>query len=61
MHTDPDMKVISLRVGDELHARMVAAAEADHRSLSNWLIVQAERALAETERGRRKATELDPG
>jgi hypothetical protein len=40
------MKVVSLRVSDHLHARMRAAAEADHRTLSNWLIVAAERALA---------------
>jgi predicted transcriptional regulator len=44
--TTDDMKVVSLRVSDHLHARMRAAAEADHRTLSNWLIVAAERALA---------------
>jgi predicted transcriptional regulator len=35
------MKVVTLRVGDDLHARIRAAAEDDHRTLSNWLIVAA--------------------
>jgi predicted transcriptional regulator len=57
-------KVISIRVGDDLHARMVAAAQADRRTLSNWLIVAAERQLdaLEVERQRReRETERSDG
>ena len=45
------VKVTSLRLSDELHARAVAAAAADRRSLANWLTLVVERAVAEAESG----------
>jgi predicted HicB family RNase H-like nuclease len=42
-------KAIGIRVGDELHAAMKAAAAAENRTLSNWIVTVCQRALAETE------------
>jgi predicted HicB family RNase H-like nuclease len=47
-------KAISVRVGDELHAQMKAAAAAENRTLSNWIVTVCQRALAETERSKPK-------
>jgi predicted HicB family RNase H-like nuclease len=56
MQNDEIVKVTSLRLSDELHARAVAAAAADRRSLANWLALVVERAVAEAE-SRRSAGE----
>jgi predicted HicB family RNase H-like nuclease len=47
-------KSISVRVGDDLHAAMKAAAAAENRTLSNWIVTVCQRAIAETERSTRK-------
>ena len=42
-------KQITLRLPDELHERLKAAAEHDHRSLHAQVLVYAERGLDEEE------------
>jgi predicted HicB family RNase H-like nuclease len=49
MQNDEIVKVTSLRLSDELHARAVAAAAADRRSLANWLTLVVERAVTDAE------------
>ena len=44
------VRFISVRVPDELHERIRAAAEDDRRSISNWVIITLEQALDELDR-----------
>jgi|KBSMisStandDraft_5_1062788.scaffolds.fasta_scaffold1618019_1 predicted HicB family RNase H-like nuclease len=46
------MRWVNVRVGDELYERIKAAADADRRSLSNWIAFACEEKLARTERER---------
>lgn len=46
------MRYLSVRVEDELYARVRAAAEADRRSMNTWVTLALERAVAEAERKR---------
>jgi predicted HicB family RNase H-like nuclease len=41
------MKHVSLRLPDDTHARLSAAAEADHRSINTMIVVLIERGLNE--------------
>lgn len=44
------MAVLSVKVDDALKARIKAAAAADRRTVSNWVGLLIERALAEKDR-----------
>ena len=48
-------KQITLRLPDELHERLKAAAEHDHRSLHAQVLVYAERGLDQDQDEQRKA------
>jgi predicted HicB family RNase H-like nuclease len=49
MTTSDLMKWVSVRVGDPLYERIKAAAEADQRSISNWIGYELARILDERE------------
>jgi len=44
-------KPLMLRLPDDLHARLVAMAAREHRSLNAQIVVYAERGLAADEQG----------
>jgi hypothetical protein len=50
---------VHLRVDEQIYDRMKAAAEADRRSLSNWVAVACERALVSSPQPE-QATESGP-
>jgi predicted HicB family RNase H-like nuclease len=54
MTTFGHMRWVNVRVGEELYERIKAAAEADRRSLSNWIGVACEEKLARIERERNR-------
>jgi hypothetical protein len=48
------MKHVNLRLPDDLHAALSAAAEADRRSLNSMIIVLIERGLPPVDRSARR-------
>ena len=46
------MKQLNLRLPDDLHTALAAAAEADHRSLNSMIVVLIERGLVMAGPGR---------
>lgn len=48
----PGMATLSVKVDDAVKDKVKAAAAADRRTVSNWVAVLIERALAEQETGK---------
>jgi hypothetical protein len=49
--------LVSFRVGDDLRVRIRAAAEADRRTMSNWIALACEEKLDRDERCRKEQSE----
>jgi hypothetical protein len=51
---DDDVKYLQVRLGDDLHARLKAAADAEHRSINGEVLVAIEQYLRKRDRDDRE-------